>query len=111
MPDTPIERRRFQRIPSNLSARFLVADCWLDCTVVNISGSGAWLRTLTRPRLGSGAVLHASGLGTLSGIITRQNDLGISMKFGIKDSKKQWITEQLAHRHNGQAATLGTAIN
>ncbi len=109
MPGAQTDRRRFQRIQLNLPARFLVADCWLGCTVTNISGSGAWLRTLARPLPGSGAVLHSKTLGTLTGIITRHGDLGVSMKFGVKESKMQSVAARLDCASDRYTAPLQSA--
>lgn len=73
-----LEKRAHERLPLNLSseARLLDSGETFDCFLIDISDSGAGVRSVRRPDIG-----QAVQIGSLKGVVRRHTDEGFAIEF------------------------------
>src|SRR5476651_998354 len=77
------ERRRFRRVPVNLSGRlFVPADSHeAKCRITDMSPGGASVECDCVPDAGVQIVLYIDGFGRFEGTIARQDERGFGVRF------------------------------
>jgi len=91
------ERRRFRRVPVDLSGRlFVPADSReAKCKITDMSPGGASVDCECIPDAGTQIVLYIDGLGRFEGTIVRQDANGFGVRFVSTALKRERTAEQL----------------
>src|SRR5579872_4751634 len=92
------EQRENERIAITLAGKlFLPAEeATLDCTVVNLSVSGAGLYCPEPPPLDAFVILYVHGFGRYEGVTTRFVKGELGLKFICNEAKRKRLEEHLA---------------
>lgn len=91
------ERRRFRRLPLEVSGRLL--DPFgreLDCRTADISPGDVRIAATQLPQVGERVVIYLEGIGRVSGKVARQcNEGEVAVIFDFSAHKREKIAEQL----------------
>lgn len=95
------DRRRHQRVPLPLSARFLAESGEERAAlVVNISATGALLRTKQPPEFGEAVVLYIDNLGRFPGRVIRKGARSFAVSYERKRDKSAKTADDLTELIN-----------
>ena len=91
------ERRRFVRVPVDLSGRLFVPGDGREatCKVVDLSPGGAQLSCEFVPAADTNIVLYIDGFGRFEGTVMRPEDTTFGVKFNCSALKRERVAEQL----------------
>jgi len=91
------ERRRFVRVPVDLSGRLFVPADGREakCKVIDLSPGGAQLAGEFVPAADTSIILYIDGFGRFEGIVLRPDDSTFGVKFNCSALKRERVAEQL----------------
>ena len=97
------ERRRFKRVPVELSGRLFVPDENREahCKVLDMSPGGARVGADVVPAAGTKVVLYIDGFGRFEGQVARPVEGGFGVEFNCSAHKRERVAEQLTLYLNG----------
>jgi hypothetical protein len=97
------ERRRFKRVPVEISARLFVpsANHEAICKVLDMSPGGARIGSDVVPANGSQVVIYIDGFGRFEGKVARPVEGGFGIEFACSALKRERVAEQLTLYLNG----------
>ncbi len=73
--------REYERTEVLVKARIMDGGHWLDCTIVNISASGAKLRSSSNYYQGETVRLRIGNFGEFGGVVSWHNSQNVGIKF------------------------------
>lgn len=91
------ERRRFRRLPLEISGRLLdAAGREIDCRTADISPGDVRIAATTPPEIGQRVVIYLEGIGRVSGKVQRECGEGhVAIIFDFSAHKREKLAEQL----------------
>jgi hypothetical protein len=97
------ERRRFKRVPVELSGRLFVPNENREahCKVLDMSPGGARIGADVVPVPGVKVVLYIDGFGRFEGQVARPMEGGFGVEFSCSAHKRERVAEQLTLYLNG----------
>lgn len=97
------ERRRYKRVPVELSGRLFVPSESREarCKVSDMSPGGARITCEIVPPHGSQVVIYIDGFGRFEGNVARPEEGGFGIQFQCSQHKRDRIAEQLTLYLNG----------
>lgn len=93
--ESPSNKRRFKRAGWSKFVVLYVDGQEHGCTLLNLSGGGAAVKTHLRPALGRAVNLQVPGLGLFQGDIVRHLDDGVAIHFKIEDSRQHDLDDKV----------------
>lgn len=109
---TQTEKRREARSRSRvpLTGRLYFPDRKIEeaCEILDLSPSGAGLKTSASAPIGTRAVLYLDGFGTYEGTVVRRNRTELGMEFRCSEARRARTAEQIiAFLANGSRVSSG----
>jgi hypothetical protein len=97
------ERRRYKRVPVELSGRFFVPDESREahCKICDMSPGGARITSDAVPSPGTHIVVYIDGFGRFEGSVARPVEGGFGVQFNCSQHKRERVAEQLTLYLNG----------
>jgi len=97
------ERRRFKRVPVELSGRLFVPaeNQEAVCKVLDMSPGGARIGSDILPANGTQVVVYIDGFGRFEGKVARPVEGGFGIEFNCSAHKRERVAEQLTLYLNG----------
>jgi hypothetical protein len=97
------ERRRFKRVPVEISGRLFVPaeNQEAVCKVLDMSPGGARIGSEVVPASGSQVVVYIDGFGRFEGKVARPVEGGFGIEFSCSAHKRERVAEQLTLYLNG----------
>lgn len=89
------DQRRHKRCVIKEPARLLFRGEHYACTIIDLSGDGALVKSRIVPRVGEAVVLEVDPLGGLGGTIVRRTEAGLALRFDIDQAGSEAIIERL----------------
>jgi hypothetical protein len=91
------DRRGAERVSAQLEGKLFVPaeERTVDCTIVNLSVSGAGIHCEEPPPLDAFVVLYVDGFGRFEGVATRYCDGELGLKFVCKEAKRKRLEQDL----------------
>jgi hypothetical protein len=91
------ERRGNERVSAQLEGKLFVPaeERTMDCTIVNLSVSGAGIQCEEPPPLDAFVVLYVDGFGRFDGVTTRYSEGELGLKFVCKEAKRKRLEQDL----------------
>jgi hypothetical protein len=118
------DRRGSERVSAQLDGRLYVPaeERELECTIVNLSVSGAGIHCEEPPPLDAFVVLYVDGFGRFDGVTTRYCEGELGLKFVCKEAKRKRLEQDLevfvregmsgvTHLHRDRRAAAGERIS
>ena len=118
------ERRGNERVSAQLEGKLFVPaeERTMDCTIVNLSVSGAGIQCEEPPPLDAFVVLYVDGFGRFDGVTTRYSEGELGLKFVCKEAKRKRLEQDLevfvregmsgvTHLHRDRRAAAGERIS
>ncbi len=106
-PVDRVDRRKHQRAQLPLKARFL-NDKGQEhrCIVIDVSASGAFIRTKNPPAFGKKVVLYVDQLGRFEGLVTRSDKNSFALHYEKGREKSAQIADNITEvLHKGRRST------
>ena len=98
------DKRRYPRVPLELSARFMSPDgTEHEATVRDISAGGVAFSSETCPEIGTHVIAYVTDIGRLGGTVVRHIEGGYAIEIDCPPSKRERLVERLTwHSSGGQ---------
>ncbi|HWA31620.1 MAG TPA: PilZ domain-containing protein [Rhizomicrobium sp.] len=97
------ERRRYKRVPVQLSGRLFVPaeSREAHCKISDMSPGGARISCEVVPAQGTQIVVYIDGFGRFEGVVSRPDDGYFGVQFNCSQHKRERVAEQLTLYLNG----------
>jgi len=97
------ERRRYKRVPVQLSGRLFVPveSREAHCKISDMSPGGARISSEIVPAQGTQIVVYIDGFGRFEGVVSRPDDGFFGVQFNCSQHKRERVAEQLTLYLNG----------
>jgi hypothetical protein len=93
---SPRERRRFRRVPTDLSGRIMLANGEeRDCRIADLSAGGARLSDAGTMGVNDGVVIYLRDFGRLTGHVVRSTNEESAIIFDLSRYKQEKLVERL----------------
>jgi hypothetical protein len=93
------EKRTRKRTALSLTGKLFIPACSIedDCTVLDMSATGAGIKSSISAPIGTRLVLYVEPFGRFEGKIVDRHRVRLGVEFLSNSAKRDWTEEQLAH--------------
>ncbi len=96
------ELRSDKRVQTDKRARVAVAGLWHDCMIRDISAGGAFVETEARAPSAAPVALRDDDWGLIAATVTRVDEDGFAVVFGVSESGKRDLIDKLTAYLNAE---------